>query len=82
MLDKAIPYLESALQQGEERAHYTLAFTCVMKGDQLKALPEFEACLKFDPENRIARKFAADINAGRLVVNVHEDAPGRASTPD
>ena len=39
LLDKAIPYLDRAIQLGEERAHYTLAFVYIKKGDPQRALP-------------------------------------------
>jgi tetratricopeptide (TPR) repeat protein len=65
LLDKAIPYLDRAIQLGEERAHYTLAFTYLKKGDPQRALPEFEAYLKADPDNAIAKRFVADIRSGK-----------------
>ena len=38
---KGIPYLEKAIQLGEERAHYTLAVICIRRGEANKAPPEF-----------------------------------------
>jgi tetratricopeptide (TPR) repeat protein len=70
LLDKAIPYLDRAIQLGEERAHYTLAFTYLKKGDPQRALPEFEAYLKADPENAIAKRFVADIQSGKVSAHV------------
>jgi tetratricopeptide (TPR) repeat protein len=70
LMDKAIPYLDRAIQLGEERAHYTLAFVYVKKGDLQKALPEFEAYLKLDPEDATAKKFVADIRSGTASVHV------------
>jgi len=70
LLDKAIPYLDRAVQLGEERAHYTLALTYVKKGDLQKALPEFEAYLKFDPENVAVKQHIADIRSGKESVRV------------
>jgi hypothetical protein len=43
----------------------TLAFVYVKNGDPQSALPEFEAYLKADPENAIAKKFVADIRSGK-----------------
>jgi tetratricopeptide (TPR) repeat protein len=70
LMDKAIPYLDSAIQLGEERAHYTLAFVYIKKGDPERALPEFEAYLKADPENATAKKFVADIRSGKASAHV------------
>ncbi|HWS65956.1 MAG TPA: tetratricopeptide repeat protein [Steroidobacteraceae bacterium] len=70
LMDKAIPYLDRAIQLGEERAHYTLAFVYVKKGDLQRALPEFEAYLKADPENATAKKFVTDIRSGKASVHV------------
>jgi tetratricopeptide (TPR) repeat protein len=70
LLDKAIPPLERAIQLGEERAHYTLGFVYLKKGDIAKTLPELEAYLKFDPENATAQKVVADIKAGKAPVHV------------
>jgi len=75
LLDKAIPYLDRAVQLGEERAHYTLAFVYIKKGDPQRALPEFEAYLKADPEDATAKKFVADIRSGKALVHViHHEA--------
>jgi len=70
MLDKAIPYLNKAAELGEERAHYTLALTYLKKTDPQKALTEFEAYLKFDPENAAAKKFVAEMRSGKEPVHV------------
>ena len=70
LLDRAIPPLEKAIQLGEERAHYTLGFVYLKKGDSAKALPEFEAYLKFDPGNATAQKVAADIKSGKASFHV------------
>jgi tetratricopeptide (TPR) repeat protein len=70
LLDKAVPYLDRAIQLGEERAHYTLAFIYIKEGDPQRALPEFEAYLKVDPENAIAKMFVADIRSGNASVHV------------
>ena len=75
LLDKAIPYLERAIQQGEGRAHYTLAYTYVEKGELQNALPEFEAYLKIDPENATAKKFVSDIRGGKESIHfIRHDA--------
>ncbi len=70
LLDKAIPHLQKAIQLGEERAHYTLAFVYVKKSDPQKALPEFEAYLKVDPDNATAKRFVSDIQSGRFSARV------------
>jgi len=70
LMDKAIPYLDRAIQLGEGRAHYTLAFVYLKKRDLQRALPEFEAYLKADPENATAKKFVADIRSGKAAVHV------------
>jgi Tfp pilus assembly protein PilF len=71
--------LDRAIQLGEERAHYTLAFTYVKKGDPQRALPEFEAYLKADPESAIAKRFVADIQSGKVPAHVvrHEATESR-----
>jgi tetratricopeptide (TPR) repeat protein len=75
LMDKAIPYLDRAIRLGEERAHYTLAFVYIKKGDPQRALPEFEAYLKADPEDATAKKFVADIRSGKASVHViHHEA--------
>jgi tetratricopeptide (TPR) repeat protein len=74
LLDKAIPYLDRAIQLGEERAHYTLAFVYIKKGDSHRALSEFEAYLKADPENATAKKFVADIRSGKAVHIIRQEA--------
>jgi len=79
LLDKAIPYLDRAIRLGEERAHYTLAFVYLKNGDPQRALPEFEAYLKADPENAIAKKFVADIRSGKTSHHVIRQERPRAS---
>ncbi len=75
LLDKSIPYLNKAIQLGEERAHYTLAFVYLKKRDPQTALPEFEAYLKFDPDNATAKKFVSDIKSGKISASVvHHEA--------
>lgn len=70
LFDKSIPYLEKAIQLGEERAHYPLAFVYIKKHDPGKALPEFQAYLKSYPDDPTAKKMVSNIESGKLDVHV------------
>jgi tetratricopeptide (TPR) repeat protein len=70
LLDQATAYLNRAVQLGEERAHYTLAFVYLKKGDTQSALAEFNAYLKIDPENAVAKRHVADIRSGSESVHI------------
>ena len=67
---KGIPYLEKAIQLGEERAHYTLAVIYIKRGEANKALPEFRAYLKPYPENAVATKMVLELESGKSSVHV------------
>lgn len=75
LLDKAVPYLEKAIQLGEERAHYTLAMTYIGMCDVQTAIPEFEAYLKIDPENVKVKQFVANLKSGKEKCHVVHHGP-------
>ena len=70
LFDKGIPYLEKAIQLGEERAHYTLAVIYIKRGEANKALPEFRAYLKAYAENAVATKMVSELESGKSSVHV------------
>jgi hypothetical protein len=60
LFDKGIPYLEKAIQLGEEHARWTLAVIYIERGEA-----------KAYPENAVATKRVSVLESGPLRVNTH-----------
>lgn len=62
---ESIPHLLTAIELGETGAHYPLGFMYLMQGDKRFALVHLKAYLKTKPDDAMALKVVADLEAGK-----------------
>ena len=70
LYEKSFPYLQRAIELGEQDAHYTLGFVYIKEGKTQAALAEFKDYLEVNPENQAAKKMVKDIENNSLKVDV------------